>query len=154
MNTPDHPNVIALPPLIFLAGAVVSGILNYLHPIPVMMYSASLVLGIFLALIALNFALWAERVMKKAGTNIRPDRPSLVIVTSGPFCFTRNPLYLSLCLLQLSLGFILDGWIPVLFTMLLGVILHFGVILREEKYLEAKFGEQYLHYKRKVRRWL
>ena len=63
-------------------------------------------------------------------------------------------MYLSLCLLQLALGFVLDGWIALLFTIPLVLILHFGVIRREESYLEAKFGEQYLVFKRKVRRWI
>ena len=63
-------------------------------------------------------------------------------------------MYLSLCLLQLALGFVLDGWIPVLSAIPLMLILHFGVVLREERYLEAKFGEQYLAFKRGVRRWM
>ena len=92
--------------------------------------------------------------MNAAGTNIRPDRPALTIVRSGPYRSTRNPMYLSLCLLQLALGFVLDGWIPLLFAIPLLLILHFGVILREESYLEAKFGEQYLALKREVRRWI
>ena len=92
-----------------------------------------------------------ERVDLK---HVRPDRPALTIVRSGPYRFTRNPMYLSLCLLQVALGFILDGWIPLLFALVLMAILHFGVILREEKYLEAKFGEQYLVLKREVRRWI
>jgi protein-S-isoprenylcysteine O-methyltransferase Ste14 len=63
-------------------------------------------------------------------------------------------MYLALCLLQVALGLVLDGWIPVVFSLVLMATLHFGVILREEKYLEAKFGEQYLVLKREVRRWL
>jgi protein-S-isoprenylcysteine O-methyltransferase Ste14 len=63
-------------------------------------------------------------------------------------------MYLSLCLLQLGLGFILNGWIPLLFTIPLTLILNFGVIVREEKYLESKFGEQYSALKKTVRRWL
>lgn len=62
-------------------------------------------------------------------------------------------MYLSLSLLQVALGFILDGWIPLLFAIPLALILHFGVVLREESYLEGKFGEQYLSFKRRVRRW-
>ena len=114
----------------------------------------SLSLGVVLAVVSASLAIWAERVMKAAGTNVRPDRPALTIVRSGPYRFTRNPMYLSLCLLQLALGFVLDGWIPLLFTIPLMLILHFGVILREESYLEAKFGEQYLAFKREVRRWI
>ncbi len=92
--------------------------------------------------------------MKAAGTNVRPDRPALTIVRNGPYRFTRNPMYLSLCLLQLALGFVLDGWVPLLLAIPLLVTLHFGVVLREERYLEAKFGEQYLLFKREVRRWI
>ncbi len=99
-------------------------------------------------------AIWAVRVLKAAGTNVRPDRPSLTVVEAGPYRFTRNPMYLSLCLLQLAIGFFLDGWAPVLFVVVLVLVLHFGVILREESYLERKFGEQYLSFKRRVRRWL
>ncbi len=153
-DSADHPEVIALPPLIFLGCAVVSGLLQFIFPIRVMRYSLSLSLGIVLAVVSASLAIWAERVMNAAGTNVRPDRPALTIVRSGPYRFTRNPMYLSLCLLQLALGFVLDGWIPLLFTIPLVLILHFGVILREESYLEEKFGEQYLALKREVRRWI
>jgi protein-S-isoprenylcysteine O-methyltransferase Ste14 len=102
----------------------------------------------------MSVAIWAERVMKAAGTNVRPDRPALTVVRSGPYRFTRNPMYLSLCLLPLAIGFFLDGWVPLLFAGILALVLHFGVILREESYLQRKFGEQYLSFKRQVRRWL
>jgi protein-S-isoprenylcysteine O-methyltransferase Ste14 len=150
----DHPDVIALPPIIFLGCAVLGSLLQFIFPIRVMRYSVSLSLGVVLAVVSAFLAIWAVRVMNAAGTNVRPDRPALTIVRSGPYRFTRNPMYLSLCLLQVALGFVLDGWIPLLFTIPLMLILHFGVILREESYLEAKFGEQYLALKREVRRWI
>ena len=146
--------MIAWPPLIFLGCAVVGSLLHFIFPIRVMRYSLSLPLGVVLAIVSASLAIWAARVMNAAGTNVRPDRPALTIVRSGPYRFTRNPMYLSLCLLQLALGFVLDGWIPLLFTIPLMLILHFGVILREESYLEAKFGEQYLALNREVRRWI
>ena len=114
----------------------------------------SLSLGVVLAVVSASLAIWAALVMKAAGTKVRPDRPALTIVRSGPYRFTRNPMYLSLCLLQLALGFVLDGWIPLLFSIPLILILHFGIILREESYLEAKFGERYLAVKHEVRRWI
>jgi protein-S-isoprenylcysteine O-methyltransferase Ste14 len=116
--------------------------------------SIALPLGITLALVSATVAIWAERVMKASGTNIRPDRPALTIVRHGPYRFTRNPMYLSLCLLQLALGFVLDGWMPLLCAIPLALILHYGVILREEAYLERKFGKSYLDLKRQVRRWI
>ena len=150
----DHPDVIAWPPLIFLGCAIGGSLLHFIFPIRVMRYPAALSLGVVLAVVSASLAIWAARVMNAAGTNVRPDRPALTIVRSGPYRCTRNPMYLSLCLLQLALGFVLDVWIPLLFTIPLMLILHFGVIMREESYLEAKFGEQYLALKREVRRWI
>lgn len=119
-----------------------------------MRYDVSLSLGIAFVVVALPLAIWAVRVMKAAGTNVNPSEPALTIVRAGPYRFTRNPMYLALCLLQLALGFFLDDWIAVLFVIPLAVILHYGVILREERYLEAKFGDSYLALKRGVRRWV
>src|SRR6266516_2258219 len=153
-DSADHPDVIAWPPLIFLGCAAVGSLLHFIFPMRVMRYSVSLSLGVGLAVASVSLGAWAVRAMAAAGTNIRPDRPALTIVRTGPYRFTRNPMYLSLCLLQLALGFVLDGWIALLFTIPLVLILHFGVIRREESYLEAKFGEQYLAFKRKVRRWI
>ncbi len=150
----DHPDVVASPPLIFVGCSAIGGLAHYFLPSRVVGYPLSLLIGLLLLLLAMALAIWAVRVLKAAGTNVRPDRPSLTVVEAGPYRFTRNPMYLSLCLLQLAIGFFLDGWAPVLFVVVLALVLHFGVILREESYLERKFGEQYLSFKRRVRRWL
>jgi protein-S-isoprenylcysteine O-methyltransferase Ste14 len=150
----DHPDVIALPPLIFVGCAVAGAIAHFIFPVRVIRYPVSLLIGVALAVLSMSVAMWARRVMRAAGTNVRPDRPALTVVRSGPYRFTRNPMYLSLCLLQLAIGFFLDGWVPRLFAGILALVLHFGVILREESYLQRKFGEQYLSFKRQVRRWL
>ena len=91
--------------------------------------------------------------MKAAGTNVDPAKAALTIVRGGPFRFTRNPMYLALCLLQVALGFFLNDWLTLLFVVPLALILHCGVFLREERYLTAKFGEPYLQLKHEVRRW-
>ena len=150
----DHPGVIAFPPLIWLVNAVISVVVHLLMPVPIMRYGACLVCGIIFIILAPTLALSAFRTMKAAGTNILPSKPALTIVRSGPFRFTRNPMYLSLCLLQVALGFFLNDWITLLFVVPLALIFHYGVILREERYLSAKFGEPYLEYKREVRRWI
>jgi protein-S-isoprenylcysteine O-methyltransferase Ste14 len=110
--------------------------------------------GIVFIILAPTLALSAMRTMKAAGTNTRPSEPALTIVRGGPFRFTRNPMYLALCLLQIALGFFLNDWITLLFVVPLALILHYGVVLREERYLTAKFGEPYLQYKGQVRRWI
>src|ERR1700730_1117865 len=141
----DNPGVIAFPPLIWLVGAIISAAVHFIMPCRMMArYGVSLSLGIIFALIAPSLALWALRVMKGAGTNVDPSEPALTIVRSGPFRFTRNPMYLALCLLQVALGFLLHDWITLLFVLPLALILKHGVILREERYLEAKFGDQYI----------
>jgi protein-S-isoprenylcysteine O-methyltransferase Ste14 len=107
-----------------------------------------------LAVAAIAFALWGQRVMRAAGTNIRPDLPTTAIVSDGPFAFTRNPLYLTLLVLYAAIGVaaasppFLVGLVPFF------VVLRFGVVAREERYLEAKFGDVYRGYKARVRRWI
>lgn len=99
-------------------------------------------------------ALWGKRVMEAAGTNVNPALPSTAIVTSGPFRLTRNPLYLSMLSLYLGAALATNAaWLLILLVPLLA-ILHFGIVLREERYLEAKFGEPYRVYKTRVRRWI
>jgi protein-S-isoprenylcysteine O-methyltransferase Ste14 len=150
----DNPGVIAFPPLIWLVNAVISVLVHLFIGLRIMSYSFCLVCGMVFIILAPTLALSALRAMKVAGTNVHPSEPALAIVRDGPFRFTRNPMYLALCLLQVALGFFLNDWITLLFVVPLAVIFHYGVILREERYLTAKFGEPYLQYKREVRRWI
>src|ERR1700738_1640067 len=151
----DNPGVIAFPPLIWAVGAVISVLIHFfVIQVPIMNnYRICLVCGIVAVILAPTLALSALITMKAAGTNVDPAKPALTIVRGGPFRFTRNPMYLALCLLQVALGFFLNDWITLLFVVPLALILHYGVILREERYLTAKFGEPYLQLKRDVRRW-
>ena len=154
MKERDNPGVLAFPPLIFAIFAAIGIVIHFLAPVHLLPYSLVLVIGIGMALLAVALAIWANRVMKAAGTNVRPDMPTLTIVRTGPYRFTRNPMYLSLCLAQVAIAFVVDDWIALLLVIPLALILHFGVVLREERYLEAKFGAQYLALKTEVRRWI
>src|SRR6266496_3849157 len=149
----DNAGVIAFPPFIWLVNAVISVVVHLFIRLPIMSYSICLVCGIVFIILAPTLALSALITMKAAGTNVDPAKPALTIVRDGPFRFTRNPMYLALCLLQIGLGFFLNDWITLLFVVPLALIFHYGVILREERYLTAKFGEPYLQLKRQVRRW-
>jgi protein-S-isoprenylcysteine O-methyltransferase Ste14 len=92
--------------------------------------------------------------MRRVETNASPYKPSTSIVTSGPYRFTRNPIYVGFTLMYLGLSIFANALWPVL--LLPGVItmMRRGVIEREEAYLERKFGEEYLSYKERVRRWI
>ncbi len=81
-------------------------------------------------------------------------QPSTAIITTGPFRYSRNPAYVALTLLCVGLGVLLDNpWILVLLLPAV-LLVHFGVVRREERYLERRFGEEYRRYKASVRRWL
>ena len=137
-----------------MVGVVISVLVHFfVIQLPIMRYGICLVCGIVLVILAPTLALSALVTIKKAGTNVDPAKPALTIVRGGPFRFTRNPMYLALCLLQVALGFFLDDWVTLLFVVPLAFILHYGVILREERYLAEKFGEPYLELRRDVRRW-
>src|SRR5437660_2343009 len=151
----DHPKIVAFPPLLWPIGAVVSVLVHYfVFSIRILPEPLAMILGIICLLIGPSLALPALFAMRAAGTHANPAKPALLIVRSGPYRFTRNPMYLALCLVQTAIGFFLNDWITLLFVAPLALVLHFGVILPEERYLEAKFGEPYLDLKRKVRRWI
>ena len=92
--------------------------------------------------------------MRSAGTPINPEEPVSKLVTGGPFCYTRNPGYLSMAMIYAGLACLANAfWAILLLPATLLVIQH-GMIEREERYLERKFGEEYLRYKARVQRWI
>jgi protein-S-isoprenylcysteine O-methyltransferase Ste14 len=150
----DNPGVIAPPPLIY-AGALAIGLLaNRRYRLAFLPRGLSRVLGWPLIAGGLAVGSLGFRKMKRAGTNTDPREPTTAIVTSGPFRFTRNPLYLSMTLIYGGITALANA-LPA--ALLLPVVLHVmrrGVIEREERYLEGKFGDEYLNYKARVRRWI
>jgi protein-S-isoprenylcysteine O-methyltransferase Ste14 len=153
-GTPDNPGVVAPPPLIY-AGALAIGLLaNRLYPIPFLPRALAQVLGWLLIAGGFSIGSLGFREMKRAGTNVDPREPTTAIVTGGPYRFTRNPLYLSMTLIYSGVTARANA-LPA--ALLLPVVFHImrrGVIEREERYLEGKFGDEYLNYKAQVRRWI
>jgi protein-S-isoprenylcysteine O-methyltransferase Ste14 len=150
----DTAHVAVFPPALF-AGAMVVGLLLHwwqpIHPFPSWPARA---IGAALFVGSALVGMWGERVMKRAGTNVRPNLPTTAIVTDGPFRYTRNPLYVSLVGLSLGVGLLVNGLWPLVVVVPTVAVLQWGVIAREERYLAAKFGEPYLAYQKRVRRWL
>jgi protein-S-isoprenylcysteine O-methyltransferase Ste14 len=150
----DTPQVIAPPPLIVLAFVVVGFLFYWFRPLPFAIGIGYDILGVILIVVPIAIGIWARNLFIRAGTNVEPYKPTTTIVDKGPFGYSRNPLYL--CMFALYLGIALltgNGWLLPL-AVPLYFIMQYGVIAREERYLEAKFGESYLAYKRRVRRWL
>ena len=104
--------------------------------------------------LALALFAWAVVTMRRGGASIPTGEPTDAIVQRGPFNFSRNPLYLSMVLLLLGLGFVKNTVWFLALAGLAAILLTRAVIVPEERYLERKFGETYLDYKRRVRRWI
>jgi protein-S-isoprenylcysteine O-methyltransferase Ste14 len=150
----DNPGVIAPPPLIY-AGALAVGLLvNWLYPIPFLPRGLRRVLGWPLIFGGLAIGALGFRKMNRAGTNVDPREPTTAIVTGGPYRFTRNPLYLSMTLIYCGITALANALPAALLLPADIAVMRRGVIEREERYLERKFGGEYLNYKGRVRRWI
>lgn len=153
-NTKDTAGVIAPPPFIYLGFLLVGFLFDYFLPLPLVPDNVQYLVGGVLivgGLIPLSLAIW---MFHKAGTNIPTRKPTTAVVKTGPYRFTRNPIYLGMTTVYGGIAFAADSvWVLALLLPLL-LIMHYGVILREERYLEGKFGEDYRQYKVSVRRWV
>lgn len=154
MNAVDRPDVLIFPPIL-LGGAMLLGfVLDWLHPIPLFPPVAARILGVTLFVLSGALAYWAQTVLRRAGTNISPNQPTLALVTRGPYRRTRNPLYLAGLGVFLGVACFVNGLAPFLLFAPLVALLHWGVVRREERYLSVKFDEAYRAYQSEVRRWL
>ena len=154
MAQTDNPGVIVLPPVLYgVSFAIVLG-LRWLWPVPVLPHPLALWAGVAVLLLGVGLGLWGAYAMHKAGTNIMPTLPTTALVVSGPFRHSRNPLYLALALDFLGLTLIVNSLWGIFALVPVLIVMHYGVILREERYLEAKFGESYRQYCSTVRRYL
>ena len=145
--------VIAPPPLIYAVPLGCGLLLQHWHPAAVVGDGVAAPLGIASVLLGL-VALPAVRAFRRAKTDPRPWRPATALVMTGPYRFTRNPMYLGLTLLYVGIAIWANTIWPLLFLPLALVVMQIGVIAREEAYLERIFGDAYREYRRRVRRWV
>lgn len=150
----DSPGVIAFPPVLYAGTLLIGLLLSLVFPIGVLPRSIGLVLGILAMICAGLIGILAFRAMNRAQTAINPAQPTTAIVSDGVFSLSRNPLYLSLTLLYLGITLVFSSLWTLLLLLPLLVVVQVGVIKREESYLEGKFGDEYLSYKARVRRWI
>ena len=157
MTNRDTAGVIAPPPLLALAAVVFGLLLDGLFPAYVltvlMTFDERLVGGVVLFAAAAGLGVPAVLAFRNAGTHVEPWKPASALVTRGSFRFLRNPMYVGLVLAVAGLAILLaSDWMLVM-TVLLAVTLHVGVVRREERYLEARFGDAYRAYCARVPRY-
>lgn len=144
------------PPIIFAIGFLAGWLLHRVYPLPILppATAAREPAGVTVLAVGLAFMLWAFATFIAARTAVIPHHPASRLVTSGPYRFSRNPMYTGLTIAYLGLTLLVNSAWPLLFLPLVIMALLALVIQREERYLQSAFGEEYAAYTRRVRRWL
>jgi protein-S-isoprenylcysteine O-methyltransferase Ste14 len=151
----DNAGVIARPPLLYLAALIAFFLLRWQLPLPIVAQTAAMmVAGVVLGTLSIGLGVWGRATLLAGGTNLDPMATTTAIVAGGPYRFTRNPIYVALAglFLGFTLGF--NDWWGVVVLLPLLAVMHGGVVLREEHYLERKFGDEYRQYQSRVARYL
>lgn len=151
--TQDNPGVVARPPRIMLVFLLLGTAIQYFLPLSLLPNPVQISIGAVIIAIGIGLMTLAVRRFNRVGTNVPTCLPVHTIVTDGIYRYTRNPMYLSGMFLFVGIAIAADN--PWLLALLLPffMILRYGVIAREERYLEDKFGDRFLRYKASVRRW-
>jgi protein-S-isoprenylcysteine O-methyltransferase Ste14 len=143
------------PPLLFLGCFLLGVGLRFIHPLSLgLSLTTRLGLGTLLLLLVAIHGGWGLRTFQRMGTTPEPNGVASALLTSGPFRWTRNPLYLGLSILLVCMGVLLNSAWMLGLTPVLILLLDRLVITKEEVRLRAQFGKEYEAYTRRVRRWL
>lgn len=150
----DSPGVVAPPLAIYLATMAAGLGAHALCPLPLGLGGWGLALGGYLIFLGSALTRLAMTWFRRAGTTVNPYGSSSTVVCDGPFAISRNPIYVGMTAITVGAAGVLDDvWVLAMLTVVLPVM-HWGVIRREEAYLERKFGAEYRAYRARVRRWL
>jgi protein-S-isoprenylcysteine O-methyltransferase Ste14 len=157
-QTKDTPGVIAPPPLILVVTLVVGAVFDRVYPVvifgpEVAPFARYVAATVFIIAGLAGMAIF-HRAFRRHGTNVPTYRPATALVTDGPYRYSRNPGYVSVFLIYAGIVLAADSvWLLAL-VVVFAFVIRYGVVAREERYLEHKFGEDYRRYKADVRRWI
>jgi protein-S-isoprenylcysteine O-methyltransferase Ste14 len=153
----DTAGVIAPPPLIALAAVLIGVALDWLLPAYVLTVllpsKVRIAFGVLLMAGGVALAISGRGTFVRFGTNVNPYEPSSTLVTTGIFARLRNPMYVGLMFLVAGIGIALASDWTLVMLVAAALLFHFGVVKREEHYLEAKFADAYRRYKSQVPRY-
>ncbi len=142
------------PPLLAVLMAAAAWLIDSQQPLPITSGGGLWLGGGIVIGLALTIALLALVQFLAHKTHVEPWHPTTAIIQNGLYRFSRNPIYLAFCIATVGVGLLLNSWWIVASSLPLKSLLQRLVIQREEAYLERKFGQDYLEYKRRVRRWI
>jgi protein-S-isoprenylcysteine O-methyltransferase Ste14 len=149
----SNAGVIAPPPLIYAVPLIVGLLVNWWHPLPILRSTPARLAGIVCMLLGL-IGFPALISFLRAGTSVKPWEASTALVTTGIYRFTRNPMYVGFSLWYLGISLLCNALWPMLALPIVLIVMHQGVIPREEAYLHHRFGDAYAQYRQRVRRWI
>jgi protein-S-isoprenylcysteine O-methyltransferase Ste14 len=149
-----NPGIKVPPPLIYLVPLVLGLLLDRRRYLSFLPRGVARVLGWSLIGGGVVFNGWFLRTMRDADAPIRTDKPVPRLTTEGPFRYSRNPSYLALAIIYAGIAVLRNSLWAILLLPLVVSVIQREVIEREERYLERTFGEEYLDYKGRVRRWV
>ncbi len=142
------------PPFVYLGSIALGLVLHLLWPVRLVLASVSTPVGAIVTAVAIAVFVSAVRTLRAAGTPVPGNRPTTRIVGTGPFRFSRNPIYLAFSLVQLGLSLWVNSLALLITLVPAAALMWLVVIPGEERYLEARFSSEYSPYKASVRRWL
>jgi len=142
------------PPIYFLVSIVIMVVLHYFAPIYQLFSSPVGYAGLLLVVGGICITAVAAGAFVKVGTPVVPFEKSTVVVINGLFRFSRNPMYLGMVIALVGMAFFLGSVAAIIPIPVFVWLIHNQFICREEKFLEELFGEEYIAYKGKVRRWI
>jgi protein-S-isoprenylcysteine O-methyltransferase Ste14 len=160
IEKPAHAGVHFPPPFVYAAGIIIGWLLGRAWPWPITRVPDStaamvrLVIAAVFAVAYLAIFLGALTAFRRAHTTLIPNKPATAFVTSGPYRWTRNPMYVSLALLYVAVALWMNSWWTVLMLIPVLFVISMAVIAREERYLGSAFPNEYADYCARTRRWL
>jgi protein-S-isoprenylcysteine O-methyltransferase Ste14 len=156
MKTTDSPGIYFPPPLIYAVIFLAAVFIQKKIPIDDHFFKSRMntAIGILFILLAVYFGTRSMNQFIQTKNTIVPNKPAASLQTTGVYHSTRNPMYLALVMLYLGLSCLIGNWWNIILLPLLLLIIQEYIIKKEEKYLVRKFGQEYIDYRHRVRRWL
>ena len=151
---PDHAGVAFHPPILLVVFLLLGFALRAIAPFSFAPEQSVAVIGPIIVVVSFAMFFWAVATMRRSGGSIPTSEPTDLIVHGGPYRYSRNPIYVSMITLLIGVGVWANTLWLIGLAVLAAYLLWWGVISREEGYLEGKFGSDYTSYKSRVRRWL